>query len=129
MGRMSITERHDRLARRGNEMDEGAAPAELIVAPSEVHRVTVEVLTDLLNIGERLSNGNTPPHLKILMRTMQKSRPMLLEGLTNIPPEAIQGFMAELGAKILTIANTPLSTPEGTPVDADRAVEPGADIA
>ena len=83
-------------------------PVQLGPAPTAVHLATVGVLTDLMQLAVSMSNGETPVHLRALLTMLNKSRPMLLEGLTSLPPEAIVEFMRGLRDRINVIVDTPL---------------------
>lgn len=74
--------------------------------PSPVHVQTVAVMHDLMSLGRTLSGGSTPPVLRALMRTLDKSQSILLESIANVPPADIKRFMADLGARIQTIVDT-----------------------
>lgn len=89
----------DRLEGRADDL----APDARLAAASPVHAATVAVLSDLLAMGSRLSTGDTPAHLRVLMRTLEKSRGLLLDSISGVPPEAIKAFMGELVARIQTI--------------------------
>lgn len=98
-----------------HELDQGAAqllgPAAIAPATSEVHRVTVDVLTELLTLGQNLSGANTPTHLKVMMRTISAGRPMILESLSDVPPHLIQEWMRSLIARIQPILDIQLPQP------------------
>lgn len=77
------------------------------IAPSPVHAATVNVLSELMSMGLGLSNGSTPVYLKTLMRSLQAAKPMMLENVSQMPPDRIKAFMADLIARMQTIVDTP----------------------
>lgn len=106
MARESAAERIARLEARGDELG-GLAVAAGTQHP--VHVATVEVLSDLMNMGSSLSGGgHVPQHLRVLMLMLDKGRPMMLDGISGLEPAAIQQFMAELVAKIQRICDVPI---------------------
>ena len=121
MARQSIAQRAEQLRARGSELA-GTGPD---LHP--VHIATANVLTDLMNLGSRLSNDTVPQHLRILMTMLDKGRPMLLEGISSLEPDAIKAFMSELVARINTIIDTP--TERGSRDSDSGADHPRADIA
>jgi hypothetical protein len=125
MGRQSITERFDRLEARGDEL------ARLHAEVSPVHVETLNVLRELLTMGNTMSTNKVPAALRAMMRTLDKLQPMLLEELANVPPESIRDFMREvLLPPIQRIIDTPLEG-EAHGVDDDElaADRPGSDLA
>lgn len=123
-GRRSILDRYERLEKRGDEL------AGVIAAPSAVHTATVDVLRDLMSLGQKWSNAETPAHLKVMMRTLERSQPLLLEGIAGIPPESIVEFMRELRARIDRIINSGAEDANHDDSEAgDGTSEPGATVA
>ncbi len=126
MARMSITERAAALERRADEIN--GAP----LAPGgdlhPVHVATVDVLTDLMNLGREMSGGGQiPSHLRVMMTMLDKGRPMLLDGIAKLDPAGIVDFMRQLEEKIHRIVVTPIGG------DSDHhngtAAEPRSDLA
>lgn len=101
MGRRTIADRYARLEARGDELA-GEPGAGL----SPVHLQTVDVLTDLLEMGETLSGGETPASLRALMGMIRRLRPEMLRQLGSVPPDALRAFMADLIARMQTIVDT-----------------------
>lgn len=96
---------------------------------SPVHVITVDVLTDLMSIGEKLSRGGkTPPALRTLMKVLDRSRPLLLEQLAEIPPDQIQEFMRDLITRMQRITDAGEGGHDGSsgPPGSDR---PDASVA
>lgn len=109
----------------------------LTVAPSPVHIALVNVMGDLMSMGIKLSaNNGTPTHLRVLMRTLDQMRPMLLENVSSMPPDRIKLFMGDLVARMQSIIDTPDVTDVSTlPVEPEaphgqsEPVEQGAGVA
>lgn len=101
MGRRSIVDRYERLEARADELA-GELPAGL----SPVHVQTVDVLTDLLEMGEALTDGETPAALRALMGMIRRLRPEMLRQLGAVPPAALAAFMRDLIARMQTIVDT-----------------------
>lgn len=131
MSRKSIAETMAALEARGAGLEETPQHGP---APTEVHRRAVDVLSSLMQLGTQMSNGATPTHLKVLMRTLQASQPMMLDGLAGIPPEQIRAFMRMLHDKIGEILTAPMDADEAERVrqHADAGTgssEPGSNLA
>lgn len=101
--RRSISDHMAALENRGERL---AMPAGM--QPSPVHVQAVQVMSELMTLGQQLSGPDTPTHLKVLMRTVEKGKPMLLEGLASVPPEKIQEFFRDLSARIQLIIDAPI---------------------
>lgn len=94
----------ERLEDRGDKLAAEVLPARV----SPVHAATVSVLSELLSMGSRLSaTGETPTHLRVLMRTLERSRGVLLDSIAGVPADSIRAFMGELAARIQTIVDAP----------------------
>lgn len=105
----------------------------LVQAPSPVHIALVTVMGDLMSMGLSMSsNNNTPTHLRVLMRTLDQMKPMLLENVSSMPPDKIKTFMGDLVARMQSIIDTP-DTPSITNMegisDGESAGGPGAAVA
>lgn len=99
MQRRSLLER---LADQGEkELDKGTPAG--IPAAGPVHVQAAAVLSDLVKMGNALSNGQTPAVLRSFMRMLDKAQPMMLEGLAGVPAEQIKTFMRDLRDRIDTI--------------------------
>jgi hypothetical protein len=107
--RRSLTERYDRLEAHGDELAGAGVPAGAL----PIHTATVDVLSDLFTMSEQLTSSDTPQHLRVMMRMLDKSRPMLLEGLTGVPPASIRAFLGDLVPRLQSIIDTPDTYLEG----------------
>lgn len=124
MGRPSITERYDRLAERGEEL------SHLGENISPVHVETLNVLRELLTMGNRMSTNKVPAALRAMMRTLDRLQPVLLEELANVPPDSIREFMRDvLLPPIQRIIDTPLEGDSHGVDDGEPADRSGADLA
>lgn len=74
--------------------------------PTETHIKAVEVLTDLMTLGQDLATEDTPAQLRILMRLLKQCRPLMLEMITKVPPEQITTYMSSLRDQIQGIIDT-----------------------
>lgn len=112
----STLARYDRLNRRSRQLDAAAAtvPAALAGPPvTAVHQAAAEVFGELIRFGSGAAAGGTAPlALRALMRTVEKSEPMLVDGLAKMPPDQIVTFMAELIAKLQRIVD---ASADGSP--------------
>lgn len=126
MTRRSITQR---LEDRGQQLA-GQPVAGTTTPVSPVHLATVQVLSDLLTLGRSMESDATPTHLRVLMRTIDKSRPMLLESIASIPPAQVKSFMADLAARIASIVDAPEEdAAHDSPVVVAAAADPVEDLA
>lgn len=114
--------------------DEPAAPAELVDAPAVVsgtHQRALDVLDELLGMAMSASADRGPARL--MLRTLQRSRPMLLADFAKVPEEQVAAFMGALGAKLCAVAD-PAARPDAAgplfgPADGDvttRYLQPQA---
>jgi hypothetical protein len=68
-----------------------------------VHTAMIEVLSDLLQMGNAFSSDKVPAPLRAMMRTLDMMKPTLVEELSQVPPEQITAFMAGLRDRLDTI--------------------------
>lgn len=118
MSRRSVMERFEQLEANGDKL------AAMGKQPTAVHVQCTQVLTDLLGMGQRLSTKETPIHLRTVMRTLEHARPMMLEGLADVPEEKIVEFMSDLRDRINSIIT--LAQPTGAPTDGANASQSSA---
>ena len=97
MARRSLTERYEELEGRREGI---AARQHERIAPSPVHLALVDVLGDLLTLGNTYANDRVPLPLRTMMRMLDGMRGTLLEELATVPPEQIIPFMAGLRDQI-----------------------------
>lgn len=80
---------------------------------SPVHSVALDVLTDMIDLGVKMASGSTggpeevPLQLRVLMRTLAESRPLLERNIAKLPPRVIREFMADLVARMQLIVDAP----------------------
>jgi hypothetical protein len=65
-----------------------------------VHIATIDVLTNLLEMGKAFSTDEVPAYLRSMMKLVERSKPMLTAELASVPPEAIVEFMKGIGEQI-----------------------------
>ncbi len=102
MARRTVLDRVEQLERRGDRL---AGPLAQRAHP--VHVKAADVLAKMLTLGGQLAGENTPAHMRVIMRMLETSRPMLLEQLVTIEPAQIRAFMGALAGELLAIANEP----------------------
>ena len=92
---LTIAERAALIDQREEEL---AARTETLVhnQPTAVHIQTVKVLRDLLTLGRKFSGPNVPAPLRMLMRTLDKMEPVLIEELADVDPDELKAFLLEL---------------------------------
>lgn len=98
----SISDRLAQLDELGDELA-GAAPPARPVSP--LHAATLDMLTELMSLGERFSGPQTPSTLRVMMRTLSAAKPMLLDGLADVPEETIRGFVLDMRARLDAVLN------------------------
>lgn len=82
-GSGDLLQRADRLARTGGPL-------------SAVHQRTVDVLAKLVRLAVSMTGDETPTHLRVLVTMLDKSRPLLLDGLAKVPDDQVIAFMTEI---------------------------------
>lgn len=110
MTRRSILEVADDLDARGDALALMPGTPE----PTEVHLAALDVMTELMALGQRLATASSDvPHmLSAFLTTIDRSRPMMIEGLAKVPPSAIRQFLGALGERIQTVIDLPLTAAE-----------------
>lgn len=99
MARMTIAERAAAIDRREEELAERTETL-AHAQPTAVHIQTVKVLRDLLTLGRQFSGPSVPAPLRVLMRTLDKMEPALIEELADVNPEELKLFLRDLRDRI-----------------------------
>lgn len=139
MARRSLLEIADERAlaldELGDRIGGEVAVNPLAPKPTAVHLATIEVLSSLLDLASSASPGEeVPSELRMLLRFVQRLKPMMLEGVAKQPEAQIKVFMRKLSESIQTILDAPESTEQTGSHDAavgaaDGTAAVGADIA
>lgn len=120
--RISVYDSLDTLAELdayADTLETETAPAE---PPSPVHARTLEVMQELVQLGQDYSGPDTPLALRATILALDRSRPLMLDLMARIEPAQLAAFMAQLAAQLQSIADTY----DGPPADytPPAAVEP-----
>lgn len=96
----SILDRYDRF-------DDLDARADKLAAENKagpVHIACTEVLTEMITMASTLSGAeHVPAPMRAALATLNRLRPMMLEGLIDVPEDKIREFMAGMIDKLQTI--------------------------
>lgn len=107
--RVSIYDSLGTLAELDAYGDELTAAAERTAepepAPSAVHRRTLDVMSELVSLGQSYSGPDTPLALRATMTVLDRGRPVMLDMMRKIEPRQLAAFMAELAARLQSIAD------------------------
>lgn len=120
-----------RLAAEGSsgDLDRRAARLAGEAPSSPVKLATVEVLSKLLRLAVEMTGEDTPTHLQVLVKMLEKGRPLLLEGLEKVPDPTVVVFMREIRDDIQTIIDAGGVDSAGTPEGSDDQPAATGDLA
>lgn len=94
--------------------------------PTRTHQVALEVFEEMMTMGVELAGragDDAPAQLRMLMRMINESRPLLAKHIAKAPARELREFMGMLGAKIQRIVDEPEGGPNADPApDANGAV-------
>lgn len=101
---MSLEDRYARLEERKAELH-----ARAMATATPTHYAAVRVLSELLTMGERFSGpaSAVPVQLRVMVRTLRKLEPVLVEEFAKVPPAQIKAFMTEMRDQINGIIEAP----------------------
>lgn len=105
MARETMAERFDRLNTRGKEL--AANKAVGTPQPTAIHVQTIRVLSELLTLGQKHSTGNIPAPLRMMMTTLKRMEPTLIDEMAGVPADQIKEFLGQLVERLNSIINTP----------------------
>jgi hypothetical protein len=100
-------ERYDSLGERRAVLD---AATLAHAQPTPVHMAMVDVLSNLLSMGNQFSSEKVPVQLRTMMRVLDQMKPTLVTELARIPADQIQTFMAGLRDELDRIVQAPGAT-------------------
>jgi hypothetical protein len=106
-----LAKRYDELNAQGGALAEAAEPPPFVPAPTPVHEELGGMLTRLIELGVSTNNGQAPPHIRALLRTLHGLQPMFIEELAAVPEPKVRHFLTEMRDSLDRV----LSAPSGPP--------------
>lgn len=106
-----LAKRYDELSAQGDALAAVAEAPAFVAAPTPVHEELGGMLTRLIELGVSSGNGQAPPHIRALLRTLYGLQPMFIEELAAVPEPKVRHFLTEMRDSLDRV----LSAPSGTP--------------
>jgi hypothetical protein len=85
----------------------GGVVADLPTAPppSPVHAQLIATMGELFTLGKAGADSSTPAYLRAALMAFDRSRPMLLEQMQEVPPAKVREFAAGLIVRLQAIVD------------------------
>jgi hypothetical protein len=87
----------------------GGVLADLPTAPppSPVHAQLIATMGELFTMGRGGVDASTPAYLRAALVAFDRSRPLLLEQMQEVPPDKVREFAAGLIVRLQAIVDSP----------------------